>query len=117
MSVPQYVRGRLSEEFPESDPKDVCEVLKCSGKFELAEQWASGKQENNSGKHHQSSDYDKTRGGQNKPNKSTISNRTLDDSLGDWVPAQKRDGKTYRDKNRCYKCGEKSWSTTCKINP
>lgn len=44
MSVPQYLKGKLSEEFPESDPLHIREISKCAYKYEIAERWASDKQ-------------------------------------------------------------------------
>lgn len=46
MSVPQYLKGKLSEEFPESDPSFILNVHKCPWKHEIAEKWANTRQEN-----------------------------------------------------------------------
>lgn len=42
MSVPQYFKGEMAEEFPESDPDSVYEVFKCARRHEIAERQASG---------------------------------------------------------------------------
>lgn len=115
MSVRQQFKGKISEEFPESDPEDRREVLKCARKYVLAEKWATARQKNNLGKDHQSLDCDKAQSGQNKTNESKKSDRTLYDSLDGWSPTKEIKGKTYRDKERRYKYAENSCSTTSKI--
>lgn len=36
MRVPQYMKGRLAEEFAEPDPTSMNEVFKCARKHEIA---------------------------------------------------------------------------------
>lgn len=42
MSVSQYLKGKLAEEFPESTPLNMRAVYKCARKHEIAAKWASG---------------------------------------------------------------------------
>jgi len=37
MSLPQYLKGKIAEEFPESDPATMKDVYKCARKHEIAE--------------------------------------------------------------------------------
>lgn len=116
MSLPQYLEGKLSEAFPESDPDDIREVFKCARKFEMAENWATGKQDYPTEKK-----QSKFLGKQTVPHNASLkdkkSTRTLDDSEPSWGPAQKGEGKIYREKDRCCKCGKTPWTSTCRINP
>lgn len=110
MSVPQYLKGKLSEEFPESDPADISDVYKCARKHEIAEKWASGKQESNK----QSSPNTNTEKNEklrsSRPGNSGKPNTGKDHNAESWGPAQKGEGRLYRDNDRCCKCGKKPWS-------
>lgn len=112
ISVSQYLKGKLSEEFPESDPVDMKEVYKCARKHEIAEKWATGKQDKpqhtpvpNEGKKYKGKPAI-TGNGINDKSKGTVK----DPNAANWGPAQKGEGRLYRDNDRCCKCGKKPWS-------
>lgn len=117
MSLPKNLKGKFAEQFSEPNPADIREIFKYVRKFEIAEKWASGKQEDKIGRKSSNSGYDIPQGGQGKGVKGAKTPRKLDDSSYSWGPAKVGEGKTYREKNRCCKCGKNSWRTTCKINP
>lgn len=39
------MNGKLAEEFPESEPVSMVDVCRVASKHEIAEKWATGKQE------------------------------------------------------------------------
>jgi len=110
MSVSQYLKGKLSEEFPESDPSDMRDVYRCARKHEIAEKWASGKQENTKPHNNGSSSDNKVKADKNRVNNKDKSRTQKDLKAECWGPALKGEGRMYREDDRCCKCGKKPWS-------
>lgn len=118
MSVPQYLKGKLAEEFPESDPSQMRDVYKCARKHEIAEKWATGKQDGHEKSDRAPSNADKTPkstraapyGTNNSKGASSKTTSAKDPEALTWGPAQKGEGRLYRTHDRCCKCGKKPWS-------
>lgn len=114
MSLPQYLKGKMAEEFPESDPCNMYEVFKCARKYEIAEKWASGSQNTKKENNKQGPEKEAVH---KDSNAMKGDRRVLKDEAESWGPAQKGEGRFFIKKDRCCKCGKPNWSKTCKINP
>lgn len=104
MSMPHHLKGKLAADFPESNPKSMNDVYACARKHDIAEKWSNGTHE----KSKKTSSTKKSTA--NYSQASAAEARVLDPKSDCWGHAQKGEGRTYRDNDRCCKCGKGPWS-------